>query len=77
MEKENVKENVNGKFEHFLKAVEFLGNKLPDITILFLIAFFIIHVYLIMRSSTAAYWPAPKLGNTIISAVQNILRWHL
>ena len=26
MEKEDVKENVNGKFEHFLKAVEFLGN---------------------------------------------------
>ena len=45
MEKEDVKENVNGKFEHFLKAVEFLGNKLPDITILFLIAFFSAFTY--------------------------------
>lgn len=42
MKKEEIKlENTTNKFEHFLKAVEFLGNKLPDITILFLIAFFI------------------------------------
>ena len=34
------KKNTN-KFEHLLKIVEELGNKLPDITILFLMAFFI------------------------------------
>ncbi|ANN62716.1 aminobenzoyl-glutamate transporter [Brachyspira hyodysenteriae] len=66
MKKEEIKlENTTNKFEHFLKAVEFLGNKLPDITILFLIAFFIMVILSWILSHFTFNYFHPTTGEQI------------
>ncbi|WP_240516457.1 AbgT family transporter [Brachyspira sp. G79] len=58
--------NKTNRFERFLNAVEVFGNKLPDITILFLIAFFImIFLSWILSHFTFNYFH-PTTGERIV-----------